>query len=229
MMTRQSSPWLPWKLCLPHQCCLDKSFDLLFGIARVCVSACVFVCLRFEWPGNVMQHHPENWGVSETVCVCVHACQMSHTHTSGSIICSLQFETSEQHVCVCVCVCVYQMSRRRQAALSTQWSWSGTEALWVSPSQAPRSLLTPSLYPASPREAWPRGTCSLAHMLTHTHTLRWTRIIVPEESRLSVWVLEQRRESEQLESSGWLSHISHILIFCSGFQDINCAQKSTGL
>lgn len=104
MMTRQSSPWLPWKLCLPHQCCLDKSFDLLFGIARVCVSACVFVCLRFEWPGNVMQHHPENWGVSETVCVCVHACQMSHTHTSGSIICSLQFETSEQHVFVCVCI-----------------------------------------------------------------------------------------------------------------------------
>lgn len=38
MMTRQSSPWLPWKLCFPL-CFLEKSFDLLLK----CVCVCVYI------------------------------------------------------------------------------------------------------------------------------------------------------------------------------------------
>lgn len=41
MMTRQSFPWLPWKLCLAHQCSLKKRFDLL-------LESSVFVCVRIS-------------------------------------------------------------------------------------------------------------------------------------------------------------------------------------
>ena len=97
MMTRQSSPWLPWKLCLPHQCCLDKSFDLLFGIARVCVSACVFVCLRFEWPGNVRCFR-------DGVCLCACMSDEPHTHVRQYHLFTAIWNIRTTRVCVCVCI-----------------------------------------------------------------------------------------------------------------------------
>lgn len=58
-----------------------------------------------------------------------------------------------------------QMNRKCRAASSTRWSCSGTEARWASPSQAPRSPLTPSSSPPSPREGWRRGAHAHARLL----------------------------------------------------------------